>query len=223
MLFFSGEGGFLALQKSVVIARPVEELTSIDLQDAGGDLAEERPVVRHEQQCGRPVGKECFQPGDRIDVEVVGRLIKEQQIWFGDKRLGQQHSPLHAGRRRFDLQTAIEFHPRQDPLHLVLSFPVRGCPARDRPLPDDVFDGSMQALRNILRQQRRPRARREGNGPAVGLRLTRQNPHERRLARSIPPQQPNPLACFDLARHLVQERRTTKSDCHVADLNKRHR
>ncbi len=38
-----------------------------------------------------------FEPADRIDVEVVGRLIQQQHVGVGKQRLREQHAQLPAG------------------------------------------------------------------------------------------------------------------------------
>jgi len=42
----------------------------------------------------------AFQPADRIDVEVVGRLVEQQDVRVGEQRLRQQHAQLPARRHR---------------------------------------------------------------------------------------------------------------------------
>ena len=40
--------------------------------------------------------QEILQPGDRLQVEVVGRLIQQQYVGVAEKRLGQEHAHLVA-------------------------------------------------------------------------------------------------------------------------------
>ena len=41
-----------------------------------------------------------FQPADGVDVEVVGRLVQQQDVGIGEQRLRQQHAQLEARRDR---------------------------------------------------------------------------------------------------------------------------
>ena len=42
--------------------------------------------------------EDVFQPADGVDVEVVGRLVQQQDVRIGEQRLRQQHAQLEAGR-----------------------------------------------------------------------------------------------------------------------------
>ena len=44
--------------------------------------------------------EDVFQPAYRVDVEVVGRLVEQQDVRVGEQRLRQQHAQLEAGRDR---------------------------------------------------------------------------------------------------------------------------
>ena len=44
--------------------------------------------------------EDVFQPADGVDVEVVGRLVQQQDVRIGEQRLRQQHAQLEAGRDR---------------------------------------------------------------------------------------------------------------------------
>ena len=86
-------------------------------------VAEKRAVVRHEDQRRRPAEQEIFQPGDRVDIEMVRRLVEQQHVRLGDERPRQQHAPLHAGRKRAHFQFALQAHPREQPLDSLLRLP----------------------------------------------------------------------------------------------------
>ena len=47
--------------------------------------------------------RNSFEPGDGVDVEVVGRLVQQQHVRLGDQRLRQQHAALHAAGQRGEL------------------------------------------------------------------------------------------------------------------------
>ncbi len=56
-----------------------------------------------EDHAAAEVLQELFQPGDGLDVQVVGGFVQQQQVGRRDERLGQQHAPLHAARQRREL------------------------------------------------------------------------------------------------------------------------
>ena len=42
----------------------------------------------------------AFEPADRVDVQVVGRLVEQQDVRIGEQRLREQHAQLPARRHR---------------------------------------------------------------------------------------------------------------------------
>ena len=69
-----------------------------------GHGVEEPPVVGDGDEggaaAGAPGGQVVGQPGHPLDVEVVGRLVQQQQVGVGHEQLGQREpSPLTAGHR----------------------------------------------------------------------------------------------------------------------------
>ena len=54
------------------------------------DRVEEPPVVGDHDQRGRARGEVGGQPGDRLDVEVVGRLVEHEQVVVAEQQRGQR-------------------------------------------------------------------------------------------------------------------------------------
>ena len=44
-----------------------------------------------------------FQPGDRLNIQVVGRLIQYQEIWFFQEHLGQSETGILPTRQLLNL------------------------------------------------------------------------------------------------------------------------
>ncbi len=74
----------LGLEEVIVAALVGKELPGGELDDAVGDAVEEIAVVGHEEAGAAGADEELFEPGDRFDVEVVGRLVEDEQVWAGD-------------------------------------------------------------------------------------------------------------------------------------------
>ena len=53
---------------------------AIELEDAGGQPVEHVAVVGHEDQPAAEAGEALLEPGDGVHVEVVGRLVQDQQV-----------------------------------------------------------------------------------------------------------------------------------------------
>jgi hypothetical protein len=54
-------------------------------------------VVRDHDDGGVALVQHVLQPADGVDVEVVGRLVEQQDVGVGEERLRQQHAQLEAG------------------------------------------------------------------------------------------------------------------------------
>ena len=99
---FVGERFFLAPQIRRVVARPRRQPPAIELDDACGETLEEGAIVCHKHHRARIRGEEIFEPDDGVDVQVVGRLVEQQQIRLTGKRARQQDAPAPAARQRID-------------------------------------------------------------------------------------------------------------------------
>ena len=69
----------------------LDERPPAQLQHMGGDGVDEVAVVADEQQGAAPAHQVLLEPGDRVDVEVVGGLVEDQQVGLGDQQCGQRH------------------------------------------------------------------------------------------------------------------------------------
>ena len=78
----------------------------LDRQDPPAHALEQPAVVRDEDEGPRVVEEELLEPLDRVDVEVVRRLVEQEQIGVGEQRAGQGHACEFAARQR--VQTALE-------------------------------------------------------------------------------------------------------------------
>ena len=70
----------LLVQIAGVGTRPGRQLPAVEIDDTRRERREERAVVRHEQQRAGELAQVVLQPADRVDVEVVRRLVEQEQI-----------------------------------------------------------------------------------------------------------------------------------------------
>jgi len=77
----------------------------IQRENARDRTIEERAIVRDDQHRARIAGEIAFQPLERNDVEVVGRLVEQQQVRLGQQQARQAQprllSTAQAGDRPF--------------------------------------------------------------------------------------------------------------------------
>ena len=68
---------------------------AVELDDARRDGVEEGAVVGDRRMTlPREATEQLLEPGDRVEVEVVGRLVEQQHVGHGDQRLRQRDALL---------------------------------------------------------------------------------------------------------------------------------
>ena len=97
-----GEPLFLLPQERRVVARPRGQAAAIDLDDARRQPLQECPIVGHEHDRAGVLREKFLEPVDGVEVEMVGRLVEQQQIRLRDQRARQQHAAPPAARQRVD-------------------------------------------------------------------------------------------------------------------------
>ena len=74
---------------------------AVELEDPAGDVVEEVAVVRDGDDGAGVVREEALEPRDRLGVEVVRRLVEQQQVGRGEQQPAERDAPpLAAGERR---------------------------------------------------------------------------------------------------------------------------
>ena len=90
---------FAALALELGVAAAVErEALLFDVRDVADHGVEEDAVVGDQQQRAAVVAQPLFEPDDGVEIEVVGRLVEQQQIGAAHQRLRQVESHPPAAR-----------------------------------------------------------------------------------------------------------------------------
>ena len=85
----------------------------VDVGDVGADRVQEMAVVRNGDQDALIFAEEPLEPADRVEVEVVGRLVEQQRVGLAEQRLREQHAQLEpAGNSRIGPSSAFCGIPR---------------------------------------------------------------------------------------------------------------
>ena len=71
----------------------------IDVGDVGANAVEEVAIVRDDDQHAFVLVQKILQPVDRIEIEVVGRLVQQQRLRMSEERLRQQHADFLSARQ----------------------------------------------------------------------------------------------------------------------------
>ena len=101
LLFLHSQPGFLLLQPRRVVAFPGNAAAAIEFQNPLGDVVEKIAIVRHGDDRAGILGQMPLQPIDAFGIEMVGRLVEQQQVGLFQQHLAQRHAaPLAAGELR---------------------------------------------------------------------------------------------------------------------------
>ena len=79
---------------------------AVELEDPAGDVVEEVAVVGDGEHRPGVLGEEPLEPGDGLGVEVVGRLVEQQQVGRREQEPAQRDPAALAARERRDLGVA---------------------------------------------------------------------------------------------------------------------
>ena len=145
-----------------------------------------------------------LQPGDRLDVEMVGRLVEQHQLRRLGDQLRQRRPPPLAARGPLRRQHRVELQPVHRRRHPPLLAGVEPLPGER---PERREGREVRVLRHVADAHPRPHEPRAG----VGLDQPRHQLHQRRLARPVAPDQRDPLARMDRERDALEQRRRRRS------------
>mmetsp|Transcript_1566 Transcript_1566/g.4302 ORF Transcript_1566/g.4302 Transcript_1566/m.4302 type:complete len:278 (+) Transcript_1566:655-1488(+) len=85
-------------EEGVVVAAIINKSFSVEEDRVRRALVEEGPVMRHNDHRLLPIPQELLEPGHSMHVQVVRRLVEQQQVRLHEKGLGQgdAHAPAAA-------------------------------------------------------------------------------------------------------------------------------
>ena len=84
------------LQPRRVVALPGNPAPAVELEDPAGHVVEEVAVVGDGDDRARVVLQEALEPGHRFRVEVVGRLVEQEQVRGLQQQPAERHAPAFA-------------------------------------------------------------------------------------------------------------------------------
>ena len=69
---------------------------AIELERPFGDVVEEVAVVGDHDHGAGIVAQMVLEPGHALRVEMVGRLVEQEDVWLGQQQTAKRHAPLLA-------------------------------------------------------------------------------------------------------------------------------
>ena len=106
-LLLDREPRLLLLEPAGVVPLVRDAAPAVELEDPAGDVVEEVPVMRHGDDGALVVVQEPLEPVHRLRVEVVRRLVEQQQIGGLEEQPAERHAPPLAARERRHVPVAV--------------------------------------------------------------------------------------------------------------------
>ena len=105
-LLFELEPLVLLLQPGRVVALPRDAGAAVELEDPARHVVEEVAIVGHRHDGAGELGEMALQPGHRLGVEMVGRLVEQQHVGLAEQQPAERHAALLAARQLLDVGVA---------------------------------------------------------------------------------------------------------------------
>ena len=106
-LLFHGQSRLLLLEPRGVVALERQALAAVELEDPAGDVVEEVAIVGDGHHGALVVLQEPLQPGHRLGVEVVRRLVEQQQVGRREQEPAERDPAALAARERRHVAVAV--------------------------------------------------------------------------------------------------------------------
>ena len=200
-----------ALEVRVVIARPVAESPAIEFHDPRRQFPEEHPVVGYEEERPRLTKQKGLEPGDGVDVQVVGGLVEEKDVRVLGKRPGDQRPALHPPGKGAEIGAG------------------RKAQAGDRLLRrpsgtagDDFVHGPRKTGRDLLGDEGDLDPLLPDDLAFVRRDLPAHDPQQGGFPGPVPAQEADPIPRLDLQARPVEKRRSAEGDPDVPQAQQRH-
>jgi hypothetical protein len=205
--------GVLLVEVVVVVAGVFVQRAAAQLEDAVAEDVEEFAVVGNDDQPAGIARQVVLKPEQRLEVEVVGRLVEHEQGGLADEQareVGAHHPAAGKGVGRLLMVGLAEAETGEDFLCARLERPVDVVIVvvfRDEFLAagGDVQDGLVAHRGAFLRQIAEVGAAFPLDGPLVGRLLAEDKVEERGLACAVGSDQAEAVRARDEQRHLGKE------------------
>ena len=106
-LLLGGQTRSLRLEVGGVVALVGVEVAAVDLADPLGDVVEEVAVVRDGEHGALVVVQELLKPQHAFGIEMVCRLVKQQQVGRFEQKAAQRHAAALAAREHVDRHVGV--------------------------------------------------------------------------------------------------------------------
>jgi len=178
--------------------------------------------VGDEEEGDFRLDEEFFEPENRVEIEMIGRLVEQQDIGLTSQGAGEQDAALQSTGKSGELVIQRKAHIGGEFLDADVGLPFLLVPVGAEAGVDDVENGALDVVRNFLLQAGDDRPGRADDLAVVGCFLAGDEAHEAGLTRAVATEQTDAFAGLDLEVDLVEERRGAVAEGDLAKLKQGH-
>ena len=211
------EAGRLAFFVLDQLLRPIVELleavielvqpAAIQPQHSGSQPAQEGAVMADEHQRAGESQQQLFQPLDGGQIEMVGRLVQQQQVGVAGQRSRQGCAPALAARKLGRVARTIEAETIEQGCHPVGRRAIGRHEIGERAKAGEV---------RLLRQHADGKPRLDEARAAIEIHLAREQAQDRRFAAAIGAHQGHALAARDRETDIAEQRAAAEGEPRLA-------
>ena len=176
-----------------------------------------------EEKRGFRLEQEFLEPEDGFEIEVVRRLVEQEQVGLAGQGAGQQHPALEPTGKRgefpFGRQAEVDDEVFDPDIALPVLLVVVGIVTQTR--RHDVVHGAGHIGRHLLGEARVNRSGGTGHIAGVRLHFAGNHLHQCGLAGAIAAQKADSLAGLDLEIDVFKDGRPTKVERDVEEVEQR--
>src|SRR6185437_16100501 len=205
---------------------------TVQLHDACRDTIEKGPIVRNDDGS-RSLEQQFLEPLDRTDVQMIGRLVEQQQIRLGCEGKGQGRALALSARARRRSQVRLELEavqifrqPRLEAPALALDAEqggargaIHSCP---RALEQALAQRACRRQRRLLLDQCDMESVADLSLAFVEGGLTGNDAKQCRLAGTVAADQPQALAGLQREPGAVEQRPIAEREMSIEERDQRH-
>ena len=203
----------LLLQVIVVVAGVAVQCAGAQFEDAVAEGVEEGAIMRNDDQPARVARQVFLKPEQRFQIEMVGRLVEQQECGLTDqepREVGPHHPAAGERLRQFEMVRFAKsqpgedfFGPRLERVVDVVIVIVLGLELLATRC--DVQDGFITHRRALLRQETKVRSPLPGDRALIRSLLTQNQVEQGGFARAVWTHQAKAVGARHKKRNLREE------------------
>src|SRR5688572_11175558 len=204
----------------VVALEPDHLAVALEGEDVGRDAVEEPAVVRDHDGATGEVQQRLLERPQRLDVEVVGRLVEQQHVSAALQELGEVHPVALAARELPDVLLLL-VAPEVEAPDVAARGGLVIADLDDVLAAGDLLPDGLRVVERVPRLVDAGDLHRRAGADRAGVRLlgARQHAEQRGLARAVRPDDPDDAALREAEREAIDQQAVAVGLAQALDLD----